>query len=81
MVEEEPLGLDTVLRILDEASQLLAYSLALEEKSQSLQRATAELRAANERLEGLGRLKDDFMPSVTHALRTPRKSCCASAAR
>ncbi len=79
VVEEEPLGLDDVLRILDEASQLRTYSQALEEKSQSLQRATAELRAANERLEGLDRLKDDFMSSVTHELRTPLTSIRALA--
>ena len=79
VVEEEALGIDDVLRILDEASQLRAYSQALEEKSQSLQRATAELRAANERLEGLDRLKDDFMSSVTHELRTPLTSIRALA--
>ena len=74
VVEEEPLGLDDVMRILDEASQLRAYSHALEEKSQSLERATAELRAANEQLKSLDRLKDDFMSSVTHELRTPLTS-------
>ncbi len=79
VVEEEDLGLDDVLRILDEASQLRAYSQALVEKSQSLQRATAELRAANERLESLDRLKDDFMSSVTHELRTPLTSIRALA--
>jgi Na+/proline symporter/nitrogen-specific signal transduction histidine kinase len=79
VVEEEALDLDDVLRILDEASQLRAYSQALEEKSQSLQRATAELRAANERLEELDRLKDDFMSSVTHELRTPLTSIRALA--
>ncbi|MBL8349433.1 MAG: histidine kinase [Burkholderiaceae bacterium] len=73
-VEEEPLGLDDVMRILDEASQLRAYSEALEQKSRSLEAATAELRAANERLESLDLLKDDFMSSVTHELRTPLTS-------
>jgi Na+/proline symporter/nitrogen-specific signal transduction histidine kinase len=72
VVEEESLGMDDVLRILDEASQLRAYSHALE-------RATAELRAANERLESLDRLKDDFMSSVTHELRTPLTSIRALA--
>jgi signal transduction histidine kinase len=52
-VEEEPLGLDDVMRILDEASQL---------------------RAANEQLKSVDRLKDDFMSSVTHELRTPLTS-------
>jgi Na+/proline symporter/nitrogen-specific signal transduction histidine kinase len=64
VVEEEALGLDDVMRILDEASQLRAYSRELEQ-------ASAELRAANQRLESLDRLKDDFMSSVTHELRTP----------
>jgi signal transduction histidine kinase len=73
-VEEEPLGLDDVMRILDEASQLRAHSHALEDKSRSLERATAELRAANEQLKSLDRLKDDFMSSVTHELRTPLTS-------
>jgi signal transduction histidine kinase len=74
VVEEEPLDLDDVMRILDEASQLRAYSHALEEKSQSLERATTELREANEKLKSLDRLKDDFMSSVTHELRTPLTS-------
>jgi signal transduction histidine kinase len=74
VVEEEALDLDDVMRILDEASQLRAYSHALEEKSQSLERATAELREANEKLKSLDRLKDDFMSSVTHELRTPLTS-------
>ncbi|MBL0149468.1 MAG: histidine kinase [Ideonella sp.] len=79
VVEEESLGLDDVMRILDEASQLRAYSHALEEKSQSLERATAELREANEQLKSLDRLKDDFMSSVTHELRTPLTSIRAFA--
>ena len=74
VVEEEALGLDDVMRILDEASQLRAYSRELEDKSRSLERATAELRAANEQLKSLDRLKDDFMSSVTHELRTPLTS-------
>ena len=74
VVEEEQLALDDVMRILDEASQLRAYSQALEEKSLSLEKATAELRAANDKLQSLDRLKDDFMSSVTHELRTPLTS-------
>jgi signal transduction histidine kinase len=71
VAEEETLSPDDVLRILDEASQMRAYSRALEGKSRSLEQATAELRAANEQLKSLDRLKDDFMSSVTHELRTP----------
>ncbi|KON80657.1 sensor histidine kinase [Azoarcus sp. PA01] len=74
VVQEEPLGLDEVMDILDEASQVRAYSHELEEKSRALEAATAELRAANERLQELDRLKDDFMSSVSHELRTPLTS-------
>ena len=60
--------------MLDEASQVIAYSHELEQKSQALMTATAELRAANERLQELDRLKDDFVSTVTHELRTPLTS-------
>lgn len=63
----EEVGLDEVMEILDEASQIIAYS-------QKLEAATTELREANERLKELDRLKDDFMSTVTHELRTPLTS-------
>ncbi|MBT0963981.1 sensor histidine kinase [Denitromonas iodatirespirans] len=74
VVQEESLGIEEVMNILDEASQVRAYSRELEEKSQALQAATEDLRAANERLQELDRVKDDFMSSVTHELRTPLTS-------
>jgi Na+/proline symporter/nitrogen-specific signal transduction histidine kinase len=64
VVKEEPLGIEEVLNILDETRQVIAYSRELE-------RATAELREANLRLQELDRLKDDFISTVTHELRTP----------
>jgi Na+/proline symporter/signal transduction histidine kinase len=78
-VDEETLTPDDILRILDETSQLRAHSLELEEKSASLECATADLRAANEQLKSLDSLKDDFMSSVTHELRTPLTSIRALA--
>ncbi len=74
VAREDLLGLDEVLDILDEASQVRAYSRELESKQQALEAATAELRAANERLRELDRLKDDFISTVTHELRTPLTS-------
>ena len=74
VVQEEPLAIDDVIEILDEASQVRGYARALEEKSRSLEAATAELREANEQLQSLDHLKDDFMSSVTHELRTPLTS-------
>ena len=51
VVQEEPLTVDGVLEILEEASQMRGYARALEEKSRALETATAELRAANEQLK------------------------------
>jgi len=74
VVKEEPLSLQEVMDILDETSQVIAYSHKLEEKSQALEKATAELRQANEELKKLDRLKDEFISTVTHELRTPLTS-------
>ncbi|HVM28850.1 MAG TPA: sensor histidine kinase [Mycobacteriales bacterium] len=74
VVSEEPLGVPQVMEILDETSQVLATSRALERKSRELEAATAELREANGRLQELDRLKDDFVSTVTHELRTPLTS-------
>ena len=79
VTKEEVLGFDEVMDILDEASQIRAYSHELERKSAELEAATAELSAANLRLQELDRLKDDFMSSVTHELRTPLASIRAFA--
>jgi len=74
VVKEEAMSLDEVRAMLGEASQIIVYSHRLEQKSQELERATLELRAANERLTELDRLKDDFVSTVSHELRTPLTS-------
>ncbi|MGQ3671464.1 ATP-binding protein [Xanthobacter sp. TB0136] len=74
VVEEEPLGINDVVEILNEASQLRIYARALEDKSRSLEVASAELRAANAQLKTLDQMKDDFVSSVSHELRTPLTS-------
>jgi signal transduction histidine kinase len=74
VVQEGPLGIDEVMTIIDEASQVIAYSHKLEEKQQELEHATRDLQAANRRLQELDRMKDDFVSTVTHELRTPLTS-------
>ncbi|MDQ0504475.1 sensor histidine kinase [Xanthobacter agilis] len=67
VVDEEPVDMEDVLQILDEASQVRIYAHKLEA-------ASAELKAANAQLKTLDQLKDDFVSSVTHELRTPLTS-------
>ncbi len=79
IVKGEALSFEGVMEILDATSQAIEYGRRLEQKSRELERATAELRAANERLKELDRLKDDFVSMVSHELRTPLTSIRAFA--
>ncbi|MCB4824979.1 sensor histidine kinase [Roseicella aerolata] len=65
------IGPPDLMRMLDEASQVIEYSRRLEQKSAELEAASAALRAMNDRLRELDQLKDDFLSTVTHELRTP----------
>ncbi len=66
-VKEKPLGIDEVMDMLDETRHAIEYSHELE-------KATAELKRVNKRLTELDKLKDDFIATVTHELKTPLTS-------
>jgi len=72
VVNEESLGIKDVMDILNETRQVIIYSRELE-------KASAELKAANERLKELDKLKNEFISTVTHELRTPLTSVRALA--
>lgn len=74
VVEEEPLTLREVLHVLDEARRAVAHSQVLEAQRAALERAARDLQRANEDLRELDRLKDRFVETVTHELKTPLTS-------
>ena len=71
VVQEEPLGIEEVLDILDEASQVIAYSRQLEEKSRELEAATRGAARGQRAAEGArpaeGRLHVDGDARAAHA--------------
>ncbi|MCI4667843.1 MAG: sensor histidine kinase [Bacteroidia bacterium] len=71
VVKEEPPKLREVMEALDETHQLMRYSKELEQKSDELRRASEKLQLANARLKEMDKLKNDFLTTVTHELRTP----------
>ena len=73
-VKGETLGMQGIMEILEETSEVREYSRQLAQKSRELEKATTELRAANERLQELDRLKDEIVATASHELRTPLTS-------
>lgn len=79
IVKEDPISMEEVMQILDETQEIVMYSKALEAKSKELEVTTQELKTANAQLQELDKLKDDFIATITHELRTPITSIKAFA--
>lgn len=68
---EEKISVDEVVEILKESQELILTNRQLRQHQAELERATTQLRQANEQMVRTDRLKDDFLTTVTHELRTP----------
>jgi Na+/proline symporter/signal transduction histidine kinase len=71
VTKEEELKIDEVINILRESQQMIELNKELKKKSFEVQKATQQLTIVNEQLKEMDLLKDEFLYTVTHELRTP----------
>ncbi len=74
VTKEEEISVGEVMKILQESQQMIELNKELRKKSLELTRATAELKNANQQLKDIDALKDEFLYTVTHEIRTPLTS-------
>ncbi|MEZ4800074.1 MAG: sensor histidine kinase [Flavobacteriales bacterium] len=70
-VVEDDVRIDEVVSIVRESQQLLIANRELTRKSVELKNALDELEVVNIKLQENDQIKDDFLSTVTHELRTP----------
>ena len=70
----ETVSVEDLMKVADEAQQILEYSNQLEAKSAELGRTARKLQEANEKLVAISVQKDAFLSQISHELRTPMTS-------
>ncbi|WP_340066525.1 sensor histidine kinase [Ascidiimonas aurantiaca] len=78
VAKEQPVSLPEVLKILEESKKTMALNKELREKSKELSVLAGQLREANKELLEQDRLKDEFLDTVAHELKTPITSIKAA---
>lgn len=71
VVKEEEITLDELLDILKETQEIKSLNAELKSKSKALKKASEKLSLANEALKLNDMLKDEFISTVTHEMKTP----------
>lgn len=70
-IESDTINTFDLQDIIAETKETQKLNLELQEKTKKLAQATEQLTLANEQLKAMGQLKDDFLYTVTHELRSP----------
>jgi len=74
IVSQKEVGLHEVLKIIKESQQVKASNIELKKESTALNKLTEELRVVNNQLKRMDEIKDEFLYTVTHEIRTPLTS-------
>lgn len=74
VAKEERITIEDVIDILKTSRELQLFNDELRKKSEALEKLTLQLQTANEQLQRVDQLKDDFLSTVTHEIRTPLTS-------
>jgi signal transduction histidine kinase len=74
VVKEEKLSMEDVVNILEESQKIIAVNKELQQRTDELKRVSEALRLANVRMKENDLLKDEFLYTVTHEMRTPLTS-------
>jgi len=70
-LKEEEISTKEVLEILRETQQIVIVNKQLKEKSEALERVSRKLFNTNEKLLKMDHIKDEFISTITHEMRTP----------
>ena len=79
VAKEHPISLQEVLNILEDTKTTRATNKILTQKSKELSQLAGQLQSANDELVQQDRLKDEFLDTVAHELKTPITSIKAAA--
>lgn len=74
IVGRSSVSVDDLMRVADEAAQIMEYSSQLEAKTEEQARTARQLTEANLKLTAISEQKDAFLSKVSHELRTPMTS-------
>ncbi|MCC5937795.1 MAG: histidine kinase [Lunatimonas sp.] len=79
VAKEEEISLEELIHLLEETQGLKQLNKELQEATRRLEETSQKLREANENLQLTDALKDEFISTVTHEMKTPITSIRAFA--